>query len=271
MIPESPRINRPAADFQAISARSSSGEKIRTHVVWRLLVALRGFHPLSGVNAVLRVRRDVELAKAQVQRLGLSPHRDEPKNWDCFRAVSVVVREGNIDSRVLDVGAPTYSVILPWLEQLGLRNLEACDVCYTDDEFQVGHIRYTKQDLLHTSFPDASFDFVTSISVIEHGVDPERYFREMCRVLNPGGYLLTSTDYWPDPIDCEGLFPYGVEMGPMKVFTRREIEELIDTAARYGFRLTEPIDFSCRDRVVHWKRVDRRFTFIFFALRKIKN
>ena len=44
------------------------------------------------------------------------------------------------------------------------------------------------------------FDYVTSLSVIEHGVNIEKYFREMSRIIKSNGYLLTSTDYWPDKL-----------------------------------------------------------------------
>ncbi len=45
------------------------------------------------------------------------------------------------------------------------------------------------------------FDYITSLSVIEHGVNIENYFKEMNRVLKKGGMLLTSTDYWYDKIN----------------------------------------------------------------------
>ena len=241
----------------------------RSRAVALLPAVRRALHPLTGVNAVLKTQDEVESAKAVLREVGLQPHDDDPKNWDCFRTLSIVIRYGNLGSRVLDVGAPRYAVVLPWLERLGLRRLEACDLCYDEEEFRIGSIRYTKQDLLRTSYASGSFDFVTSISVIEHGVDLEGYFLEMSRLLKPGGYLLTSTDYWPEPIDCEGLFPYGRGMGQMKIFNRSDVENMTDIAARYDLVLTEPIDFSFQDRVVHWKRVDRRYTFIFFALRKI--
>ena len=54
------------------------------------------------------------------------------------------------------------------------------------------------QDLEKTNFKDNMFDFITSLSVIEHGVNIQNYFREMNRILKKDGMLLTSTDYWPE-------------------------------------------------------------------------
>jgi SAM-dependent methyltransferase len=50
------------------------------------------------------------------------------------------------------------------------------------------------QSLEETNYECNTFDFVTSLSVIEHGVDIHKYFMEMNRILKKGGLLLTSTD-----------------------------------------------------------------------------
>ena len=43
------------------------------------------------------------------------------------------------------------------------------------------------QDVMRLTYPDASFDLCTSTEVFEHVADDRRGFREMCRVLRPGG------------------------------------------------------------------------------------
>jgi SAM-dependent methyltransferase len=42
-------------------------------------------------------------------------------------------------------------------------------------------------------YPSESFDLVTSTEVIEHLENPRRFFREVARVLKPGGQIILST------------------------------------------------------------------------------
>jgi len=218
-------------------------------------------------NAVLKTRREAEESMANLKNLKLFQHGDFPKNWDCYRAFTFILNYGNPDSKIFDAGSAVYGVILPWLELYGYSNLYGCDISFKQD-FRKGKIQYSKQDLQKTNFKSGSFDFITSISVIEHGVDVHSYLKEMSRLLKPGGYLLTSTDYWHEPINTKGLYPYGKALGEMKVFTRQDIEQLVQAARAYGLELIQPIDFSYKDKVVYWERVDKKFTFIFFILKK---
>lgn len=201
-----------------------------------------------------------------LRSLKLALRNEWSKNWDAYRAFSFIMRYGSTASRVLDVGCGMSGVVLPWLEIYGFSHLYGCDISLKNDS-RKGRIQYSRQDLEHTNFDSGSLDFVTSLSVIEHGVDIHRYFREMHRVLKRGGFLLTSTDYWPDPIDTRGLYPYGERLGEMRIFTRPDIDDLIKIASGYGLTPNEPVDFSYQDKVVHWTRVQRSFTFIFLAMR----
>lgn len=229
--------------------------------------ALLHIHNCKNINSVLKTEAEVKESLQKLKKLKLRPHNEHFKNWDSYRVFSFILKYGSAKSYILDVGCADYGVILPWLELYGFSNLYGCDISFKED-FRKGHINYSRQNLESTSFKSDSFDFITSISVIEHGVNLENYFREMSRLLKPGGYSLTSADYWPEPIDTKGIYPYGEEFGEMKVFTREDIEELVKKAEKYGLKLIEPIDFSYKEKVVHWKRVNKRFTFILLIFKK---
>src|SRR3546814_3514491 len=95
---------------------------------------------------------------------------------------------------------------------LGYRELYACDLLRkAPGFFETYGIRFSVQDLTRTDYPDAFFQAVTCVSVIEHNVVLAGFCAEMRRILGPGGLLLVSTAYWSEPVDCTGTFPYGRE------------------------------------------------------------
>jgi hypothetical protein len=90
----------------------------------------------------------------------------------------------------------------------------------------------------------------------------------MARILRPGGLLLVSTDYWSQPIDCRGIFPYGEDAPEMKILTPADIEGFVADCAGAGLQLCEPLQLQTRDKAIRWERTDRDYTFTFLAFRK---
>jgi len=196
------------------------------------------------------------------------------------------------ESFVLDVGC-YESPILPMLKRLGFTNLYGCDLVlkssdcnpnFTNNNNNNSSFKYHEdyepiakmytdksyklsiRNLEDTKYRDQMFDYVTSLSVIEHGVNIERYFREMSRIIKSNGYLLTSTDYWPDKlVNNKTVLSKDI---PDNIFSRDEIENLVEIADKNGLKLIEPIDFKYKDKVVRWNSIGLDFTFIFFAMRK---
>ena len=201
-----------------------------------------------------------------------------------------MISVANRESFVLDVGC-YESPILPMLKRLGFTNLYGCDLvlkssdcnpnftnnnnssftCHEDYEpiakmYTDKSYKLSIRNLEDTKYSDQMFDYVTSLSVIEHGVNIERYFREMSRIIKSNGFLLTSTDYWPDKlVNNKNVLSKGI---PDSIFSRDEIENLVEIADKNGLKLIEPIDFEYKDKVVRWNSIGLDFTFIFFAMRK---
>jgi SAM-dependent methyltransferase len=228
-------------------------------------------HPLqpcaNWYNAVLRTQQESDEAIQQVKDIGLPPVEDAPKNWDCLAALDCVLSNTTSAGRVLDAGAEAYSRLLPWLCLYGYRHLDGINLVFKKPK-KLGAITYRYGDITSTDFRPATFDAIACLSVIEHGVDLKRYFREASRILKPGGVLITSTDYWETPVDTGRRRMYGA---PVHVFTRDEILVSIELAAQCGLVLTSTIELGCDQKVVHWKEVDLDYTFLTFCLRKSRD
>jgi SAM-dependent methyltransferase len=234
----------------------------------------------------------VEEAEHGLHKLQLFRHHSQIKSWDTYKMIKMM-SSANRESFVLDVGC-YESPILPMLKRLGFINLYGCDLVlkssdcnpnftnnnnnnnssfkYHEDYEPIAKMYSDKsyqlsiRDIEDTNYSDQMFDYVTSLSVIEHGVNIERYFREMSRIIKSNGYLLTSTDYWPDKLVNNKTVLS--KRTPDNIFSREEIENLVEIADKNGLKLIEPIDFEYKDKVVRWNSIGLDFTFIFFAMRK---
>jgi len=176
------------------------------------------------------------------------------------------------DAAILDVGCQ-WCPLLPWLATLGFRRLYGIDAMAIEpwtirleQRLRGWRIRRSVQDLQATRFRDATFSAVTSLSVIEHGVDPERYAAEMARIIRSGGLLLTSTDYWPGGVDTSGLYPYGRAFGEMRVFDRPGLEALLATLDRHGFEVGDDVSLEASEPLITW--MQRSYTFVMIEARR---
>lgn len=215
-------------------------------------------------NGTLKTKAEWEAAHASAIRLHVPSHRGAEKDWDHLAAVTTVLANTNRSARILDAGAEIYSNVLPALFLYGYRELYGINLSFTDATRR-GPIRYIPGDLTRTPFADGFFDAITCLSVIEHGVPLADYFREMHRLLKPGGLLITSTDYYPTPIDTRGQTAHGT---PIKIFTKAEIQSTLALAQSLGFQLTGDVDLECEERPIHWAQYGLEYTFILFTLRK---
>jgi hypothetical protein len=215
-------------------------------------------------NAVLLGQAEVDRWAAVVRRCGLPEYIVPAKNWDSLAALGAVLRRTGTAGRVLDCGGIMESVISSWLWLYGFRDLWCINPVFPAP-FRHGGIHYEPGDATDTRFDAATFDVVTCLSVVEHGVDLDGYFREAARILKPGGALVTSTDYYPDPVDTDGKFAYGV---PVKIFNRAEIEHALEIAAIHGLRPSAPVQLDAVEKPVHWELTDLDYTFLVFTLVK---
>jgi ubiquinone/menaquinone biosynthesis C-methylase UbiE len=110
------------------------------------------------------------------------------------------------------------------------QSLTGCDINENDVHFakqmnaEVKNLSYQIEDALHLSFPDNSFQLVTSVDVMEHVGKPQRMTEEIARVLAPGGLAFitfpqTNFPFTYDPINkllgrraiAQGAYAFGHE------------------------------------------------------------
>jgi SAM-dependent methyltransferase len=217
----------------------------------------------------LQTRQEALAATALVDSLGLPSHHDAQKNWDTFKCIAYVASLGDLEAPVLDAGSGARVVAPRWLHQLGYKAIYACDIQGAQKElYKSLGLRFSVQDLTATNYENGFFQAVTCISVIEHNVPLDAFAKEMARILRPGGLLLVSTDYWSEPIDCSGIYPYGFEAGEMKIIDPEELTGFVKMAEAAGMELCEPLQFATTEKAIRWERVDRDYTFTFVAMRK---
>jgi SAM-dependent methyltransferase len=223
-----------------------------------------GMLDIHSFNRTLRSKKEWEEALNDSHRLGLPIHPTAEKNWDTRIIVGGLLANTDDGGLILDAGAESYSKILSTLYLYGRRDLLGINLSFRRP-FRRGPIRFRFGDITATGLPPNSVAGVGCQSVIEHGVPLDDFLMEVARILRPGGVVIASTDYYPEPIATQGLLAYGV---PVKIFNRGEIEDLIQRAAHHGLILMEQPELECQQTPVFWERLNLRYTFICLAFRK---
>ena len=89
-------------------------------------------------------------------------------------------------------------------------------------------------------FPDAIFDLVMAMDIIEHVDDDEPVFRELARVLRPGGMLVLSS-----PLHPESWTSFDDVVGHLR---RYRPPELLERLARHGLTLERSAIYGMQPR-----------------------
>jgi len=114
-------------------------------------------------------------------------------HWRRFAAVSAVTERTG--GRILDIGAADGMFTGILAEASGAQELIGIDVLrdfveWANLRWAGGVMRFELGDAHALNFPDASFDAVFALEVLEHVENPSLVLAEVQRVLRPGGYAV---------------------------------------------------------------------------------
>ena len=188
---------------------------------------------------------------------------DPLKSWDVLQTAEFASKHLRTDEAILDIGAFSSEILIV-LHRLGFSNLNGIDLNpavtampYADK------IRYRIGNFMEAPFANGSFALITAISVIEHGYRPDELLKEIARLLKPGGFFVTSFDYWPEKISTEGVRIFDMDW---RIFSKEEVDDLVRVAASYGLIPQGPLDLAAKERPVG--HADRSYTFAWLVLKK---
>lgn len=185
------------------------------------------------------------------------------KSWDVQRTAEFISKNVDKDQSLLDIGAYA-SEILCVLRRMGFDRLHGIDL-----DMRLGGaaakmgIWCQIGDFYRCPYPDQSFVAVTAISVIEHGYRDLDLFREVSRLLKPGGYFVASFDYWPNKLDTSGMRLFEMDW---KIFSREDVLSLLNAAAKSALYPLGSVELDAAVPVIDW--AGRSYTFAWMVLQK---
>lgn len=188
---------------------------------------------------------------------------DMVKSWDVLATLNFLDKKIDKADAVLDIGCYASEVLVS-LHQIGFTNLTGADLNPALQEMPFpDSIHYEVTNFMRTPFPDASFKAITSISVIEHGFEGESLLKEVSRLLQPGGYFISSFDYWPEKIDTTGVKFFDMTW---RIFSKEEVTSFVNDAAAYGFVPEGAMNFEGKEKPIDC--AGKQYTFGWLVLKK---
>jgi SAM-dependent methyltransferase len=187
----------------------------------------------------LKSRQEVNECSKILDKYGLVHHIVNPKDWDLAHIVPNMAH-GNL----LDMGS-SDSFLLWNAVVRGVKGFKI-GIDLRPAERHLRGVAFMVGDLMNTTLPPESFQTITCLSVIEHGVDFYALATEVHRLLVPGGRVHLSFDYW-EPKIAQNMPLYGLTWN---ILSKPEVEQLVAMFKTRGLELVEDIDWTLGDPVV---------------------
>lgn len=187
------------------------------------------------MNEILKSQDQIEEATKWLVERDLATRPDcIPKDWDMAQIIPFL-DHGDI----LEMGCFS-SVAIENCHRLHLCGRKVGIDLREEKNFRG---EFIKGDFLEHKFPDWEFDTIICLSVIEHGVDLDKFFDVCRRTLRLNGQLLLTFDYWNPKVDNKGT-----DTTP---FCRADVENMLKIAA-YNNLHTTRMSYAQSDPVICW-------------------
>lgn len=150
-----------------------------------------------------------------------------------------VERDDFEDGEVLDAGCGTGEYAL-WFASEGARvtGIDLSGASLEEarsyaDEHGLDRATFERRSVLDTGFESGRFDFVYCTGVLHHTPAPRRGFRELCRLVRPGGKMLVSL------YNRAGFLPREIRWRLVRLFADEDPDDRVRWGRRFFPRTAE--------------------------------
>ncbi len=105
-------------------------------------------------------------------------------------------------------------------------------------------VSFSQQDYTKTNFPDNTFDFAWCIESMQTATDKDAFFKEMKRIIKPGGKILFADIFKPQPYNIVGEKDMLTMLNGWAMSDILSISELHETTVRNAFEVSKIRDVS---------------------------
>jgi SAM-dependent methyltransferase len=188
----------------------------------------------------LKTHSDITIATQWLTNNNYYPNTIcSPKDWD-LQHILPEIGDGNF----LDMGCYGSHVI----KNLTIKGIKGdlVGIDFSEPDMQLSNARYLTGNLLNVPITNEYFHNIACLSVIEHQVDLVKFAKEASRLLDSGGKLFVTFDYWEPPIRSN-IKMFGLEWNPLGI---KEVNYLVEVCKNAGLSLVEDIDWTIKDKVI---------------------
>ena len=187
----------------------------------------------------LQSSAEIAECTAFLQRYGFVPHIKKCKNWDLAHIIPEI---GN--GNFLDMGCEESYI----LENVSFKKIrgELYGIDLQKTATTIKGIKYIVGDLVDTKLPSNFFRNITCLSVIEHQVNFAKFAHEAARLLEDGGQLFVTFDYW-NPKIISNIKLCGLSWQPLD---EKSLKELIAECEKNNLYLIQDMDWKTSEAVI---------------------